>query len=491
VTVAARTYRRDLALVAGLAIALRLGMVLASPGGPGGSFGYDASVYYAAADALLHGRLPYRDFLLLHPPGVVLALLPVAALGQVVGDHAAFVTGNTLFTLLGGVSAALVVVVARQHGLPRRAALLGGLFYAVWFGAVQAEVSARLEPLGSALLLTGLALLGGDGDGATSRRRQVLAGLVLGTCVSTKVWWAVPVLLVLGHQVLRHRRAALPGIGGTVLAGTAINLPFLLAAPGTMWRMVVTDQLSRPRAGATGRDRLADLATLRQAFPHLTGDGRLLATSLVGAGTAVLIALAWRTPRTRLLVVIAGTQLALVLAAPTYFVFYAGFLAATVSLTVAAAAAGGRPAQVVARLAVAAAVALTTITAVVQRPSFTAPVRGADEAAAQLGDVRCLVSDTPMALIQLGTLSRGLEAGCPNWVDVSGRTYDLAKPPPGVPRGRRNNPVWQADLRRYLLSGDAVVLFRTATGADEETLRLVRSLPVLVQVGDFTVHRVP
>jgi hypothetical protein len=37
----------------------------------GGLFGlgnYDDGVYYAAGNGLAHGLLPYRDFLLLHPP---------------------------------------------------------------------------------------------------------------------------------------------------------------------------------------------------------------------------------------------------------------------------------------------------------------------------------------------------------------------------------------------------------------------------------------
>ena len=45
-------------------------------------YGYDAGVYYSAADALIHGRTPYRDFLLLHPPGLMLTLTPFAAIGR-------------------------------------------------------------------------------------------------------------------------------------------------------------------------------------------------------------------------------------------------------------------------------------------------------------------------------------------------------------------------------------------------------------------------
>jgi hypothetical protein len=52
-----------------IAFAVRLIPVLRG----GGLFGfgnYDDGVYYAAATGLVHGRLPYQDFLLLHPPGM-------------------------------------------------------------------------------------------------------------------------------------------------------------------------------------------------------------------------------------------------------------------------------------------------------------------------------------------------------------------------------------------------------------------------------------
>ena len=48
-------------------------------GGLGGLDDYDDGVYFAGSQALIAGRLPYRDFLLLHPPGILLVLSPLAA----------------------------------------------------------------------------------------------------------------------------------------------------------------------------------------------------------------------------------------------------------------------------------------------------------------------------------------------------------------------------------------------------------------------------
>lgn len=123
-----------------LAVGVRLAYVALSPGGFGGNFGYDSGVYYAASDALLHGRLPYRDFVLLHPPGLMLALTPFAAVGRLTTDHAGFIAGNAGFAVLGGVNAALVVVVARHLSVGRFAATLGGLGYGIWYSAFQRRI---------------------------------------------------------------------------------------------------------------------------------------------------------------------------------------------------------------------------------------------------------------------------------------------------------------------------------------------------------------
>ena len=68
-----------------LAFAARLWPVLHG-GGLFGLAGYDDGVYESAADAVVSGRLPYRDFLLLHPPGLIYLLAPFALLGRVIGD---------------------------------------------------------------------------------------------------------------------------------------------------------------------------------------------------------------------------------------------------------------------------------------------------------------------------------------------------------------------------------------------------------------------
>src|SRR6476619_488567 len=188
-----RRWVAAVAVVAATAFVVRLAMVLRGAG-LGGVFGYDDGVYYSASTSLLWGRMPYRDFLLLHPPGIVLALAPFAALGRLTSDATGFETARVGFMLVGSVNAGLVVVAARRLGLV--AATAGGLFYALWVPVALTETTTRLEPLVSLGLLAALAVLA-NRVGETSRWAQVAAGCALGAAMAVKIWAAAPVAVVL------------------------------------------------------------------------------------------------------------------------------------------------------------------------------------------------------------------------------------------------------------------------------------------------------
>ncbi|MBV9411139.1 MAG: hypothetical protein JO148_06050, partial [Acidimicrobiia bacterium] len=198
-----------------LAFALRLLVPLTSRGLVG-NYSYDAGVYYSSGAALVHGRLPYRDFILLHPPGIALAVAPAAWIGRLTTDHIGFAVAALEFIALGAASAVLVVLVARGLGAGIRAATVGGLFYAAWFLSIRAEYVSRLEPLGNFLLLCGL-LAFTRIEGKHSRRAALLCGAALGAAVSVKVWYGVPLLVVLGFLLVQRRRrdAVRTALGGT------------------------------------------------------------------------------------------------------------------------------------------------------------------------------------------------------------------------------------------------------------------------------------
>jgi alpha-1,2-mannosyltransferase len=495
-----RGIRRDVLAVFVVALAMRVGMVAFSRGGPWGSFGYDGSVYYSAADALSFGRLPYRDFVLLHPPAVMLALTPFAAFGRVFGDHVGYVVANTAFEVLGAVNAALVVVIARRLQLARPAAVLGGMFYAVWSGIVGAEYGIRLEPLGSfAFLCALLALSAGviRAHRTGARRNDLLAGAALAVALSTKIWWIVPALVVVAWQgMTRPPRRVGMLCAGLVASAVAINGVFFVAAPGLMWHRVVLDQLDRPRSTITTMQRLEQLSSLYFA---LQGAGRGMAF-VVLAFVAMLVAVAcvaaWRVTQARVLVVVLIAQLIVLLVGPSYFTFYAAYAGAAEALVLAAAThqgLGGRGRRAFRSAAAVIVVAAGLITAskVIYAGYGVARFPGATRLATAVRPSRCLMADSPMALIELDALSRDLAHGCANWVDVTGRTYNVDRPTDGKRVSRARNARWQVDLRRYLLSGNAVILVRTrsGTGPSAATLRIIAGHHVIATAGGYTVYR--
>ncbi len=484
-----------------VAVALRLGFVLGSTGGATGNFGYDPSVYYSAADALIHGRLPYRDFVLLHPPGLMIALTPFAWLGRLTTDDTGFVAANTALSIIGSFNAALVVLVARRIGLTRFAAVLGAGFYAVWDGTVTSEISARLEPLGTLAFLCGLLLL--LPPERAGRRRMICAGVAFGAATCVKIWWVVPVLVV-GVWLLASpatRRRVPQFAAGVVLAVVAVDGPFLVLAPTAMFHMVVTDQLGRPRLSHSGLIyRLASFSSLRSLSPHASSGVLTVVVAAMLAVAGILVFAAWRIAPARIVVAVFGAQIVVLLAAPTYFSYYSGYPAATLSLLLAAAAhsirRAGRirwwtAAGAAASSAVVIVAAAVTACALFRRPdNLITPFPG-PTLASRVAHLRCVIADSPMALIELDALSRDLANGCPDWVDVSGRTYGVDAPPHDESILRSHNEKWQADLRSYLLSGNATIIIRPDTGFSVATRRMIDRLPVLTRDDGVTIFRVP
>ena len=202
------------ALIFTTAFAARLGMVYARGGSLRDSPSYDSSVYYAAADALLHGRLPYRDFTLLHPPAQMLALTPFAALGRVTTDHFGFVAGSLTWMALGATNSLLVLRIARRLQLGTTAGVVGAFAYALWYESTRSEFALRLEPFGNFLVL--LAVLAYLASARSGRRclSRSSCGAALGVAASVKIWYVVPLLIVLGwHLVDRRPRRQLAWAG--------------------------------------------------------------------------------------------------------------------------------------------------------------------------------------------------------------------------------------------------------------------------------------
>ena len=468
-----------------LALVFRLGVILRK-GGIHGIIGYDCGVYFAGADALLHGRLPYRDFTMVHPPCITVTLLPFAALTRVMTDWHAFIVADLAFCVLGAVNAVLVVLLCRRLRLPRRGAVLAGLFYAVWFGAISAEFDVKLEPLANFLLLLGLLALLRD-QRRPGRWSALLAGAVIGLPMAVKIWWVVPVILLLGWHGLCRRsvRAAVHAALGAAASVTVVCLPFFLADPSGMWQSVVTGQLGRRRKVPV-LDRLAQLSTVPEFAKHLdAGQLQLAALVFLVLGAAVL-AFAWLgNRRVRFLVVVTLAQLIVVLEAPSWFEYYSDYLAVGLAVSVGAAAAAVRRERMASTPAAALTTGVLVIACLVTVTGARAikPYAGAARLTRAVRQDRCVMSDSATMLLRLDTLTRGLAAGCPNWIDVTGRRMGPDRPA----LLKAEHRTWRGALVTYLGSGDAAVL---APHYDRRGLAAVlRTRGVIAAAGGNVVYR--
>ena len=252
---------------------------------------YDDGVNFAAAIGLVHGRLPYRDFLFLHPPGIVLALAPFAGVANVTSDAVAFIVTRLCFMIVGGVNAVLVA----RFLLPcsKVAAVLGGVLYAVFWPAIYSERTPMLQVLANTCLLASLIAIS-PAESPPSRRRFVISGVLLGLGAVIKIWGFLPILILFGWVLRRFdaRRAGLLLVGAMASA-TVVCLPFFLAAPAQMWQLVVRNQLLRMPTNSSPIERLTDILGLDTCRTHHT----LLVIALASAVGGVV--LAWREQQAR------------------------------------------------------------------------------------------------------------------------------------------------------------------------------------------------
>ncbi|HMK63421.1 MAG TPA: glycosyltransferase 87 family protein [Acidimicrobiales bacterium] len=214
---------------------------------PGVLFGvstsdFDTGSYFGAAVLLVHGHLPYRSFVLMHPPGMALVLSPVAALSSMTG------TGDGIAIcrlLMVGFVAADIFLVGR---LVRHKGLLVTLI-ACSVVALQPDVftivrSVELEPLLVLFCLLGANVVFRQGA-MTEGRAMALGGVLFGLAGAVKVWAVLPVLVVALLSVSKLRRRLAPFVAGAAGGFLVPSLPFMALAPAAFFRDVVTAQVGR------------------------------------------------------------------------------------------------------------------------------------------------------------------------------------------------------------------------------------------------------
>jgi alpha-1,2-mannosyltransferase len=291
------------AVIAGavvVSLALRV-YQLSRPGFLLGVTEYDDGPYFGSAVRLLDGSVPYRDFVLVQPPGITLLMVPAALLAKLTGTAGGMAAGRILTTLASAAGVALGGLLVRHRGVLATLVTCGIL--AVYPASVAASRTVLVEPWLVLFCLIG-AVTVFDGDWLTaSRRRLAWAGVAFGFAGAVEGWAIVPALVVLiavgwsGGMRGRMRRAGI--YAGGVAAGFLIPVvPFAAASPSGFYRSLITAQIG-PRAHPQRVSiwvRLRNMAGITDI--HLPSHAPVALITLAIAGTIIILTIAaWRLTR--------------------------------------------------------------------------------------------------------------------------------------------------------------------------------------------------
>lgn len=470
------------------AFAIRLIPVL-NGGGIRGFYNYDPAVYYAASAGLVRGLLPYRDFLLLHPPGVPLLLLPFSLLGRLTSDSIGMAAARLAFMAGGALIAVVITRILKPAGIIP--ALLGGAAYAVYWPAVYSERATWLEGPGS--LLTALALWFLAAPPRLLSRRPGwaagLAGAALGLSCMMKIWGVVPLAAVLLWLALRRQwRSMLVAIGGAAAAGIVTVLPFLGVLP-QMWDMVVTTQFGRVR-GASDHPiiRIQELAGLNRPWDGHP-DWFVVATAVIIAAIALL---AVRRQTGRLALLVTAVCVVMLLTTPTWFRHYPELVAAPLALSVGEgiavllAALPRRWLRAAVSVVLAAGVIAAGCTLLGEKVGTS--FNGAKLASLAVQHPGCVTTDDPNSLIAANLISSNLARGCPFVIDLSGYRYYL-----GDRSTFTRNQAWQEFVANYLSDGSLNVMLRgtSAKRIEPGFHAEMQSWPIVAKISGRVVRAQP
>lgn len=310
-----RRARLAIGLIAVSALALRLFPLLLHGGPLAYLINYDEGIYFSASALLMRAVLPYRDFLFVHPPGMLVLLAPITVLGD---PDAAFAATRYVATLVGAGNVALVGAVALRAFGP-----LGGvsaaLLYATFPEAVREERGPFLEPVLNLFCLAMAWFWLRPG----SSLRYATAGLLGGLALSVKTWGVIWLVAALAAAPRDRRLAS----GGSFLAGVAVAmalvvLPFALIAPEEFLAQIFGFHLVRGPQGVSGiLPRLVSMSVRHPLTSVLAVAGLALAVAALRKGESTYA-------RTGLFfAIVLVLTVASFLVAPIYFHRYASFLA--------------------------------------------------------------------------------------------------------------------------------------------------------------------
>lgn len=217
------------------------------PGHLSGLTEYDDGVYFGAALKLVSGVFPYKDYVLVQPPGIALLLSPVALLSKLIGSQSGLAVARIVTVLADGLSIFLVGKILRSRGI--LAVVAGCGFMAFYSQAVVSSATVLLEPYMNLFCLLGVSFAMKDESDQDSYRRVFISGIFIGVAGSIKSWAIVPaiflgLILLVSFKSMRIRRS-FSYIGGVVLGFGVVTLPFIIIGGAGFFHDVISVQLAR------------------------------------------------------------------------------------------------------------------------------------------------------------------------------------------------------------------------------------------------------
>ena len=222
-----------------LALGLRL-YQLARPGYLLSVTEYDDGPYFGSAIRLVNGSIPYRDFLLVQPPGITVLMIPAALVGKLAGTDWAFAIGRLLTVFAGAACVSVAGLLVRHRGVFAVVVACG--LAAVYPDSIQAAHTVLVEPwLALFCLLGAIAVF--DRDRLTaSGRRLAWGGVAFGFAGAVEVWAIFP-LVVIAVLLARAPRRLAVYIAGAAVGFLVPVLPFAIIAPRGLYQGLVTAQV--------------------------------------------------------------------------------------------------------------------------------------------------------------------------------------------------------------------------------------------------------
>jgi alpha-1,2-mannosyltransferase len=453
---------------------------------PGLLFGVtpDVSVYVGAAVRLVHGAVPYRDFVFVQPPGFVLLSTPVAALSELIGTREALVALRSLTPLLAATNVVMVGQLIRPHG--RAATLVACAVMALFPAELYAIRGPQLEPVVIFFCLAG-AVLAFNGTAPAGSRRLAIAGVAFGFAVAVKLSAALPLIVLAVLCARQARRRLLPFAAGAAAGFGIPALPFLLLAPGAFVRDTVTTQLGR--IPASGRVSLSvRLGDLTGASAFTTRETLTIATAMAISGFVIVAFAVSRRSPTPLewfalgaTVTVALAQLAPAQYYPQYAAVIAPFLAMVLGVAVGRLAGIGTRRAAIGGAAAAVAALVTGTLLNVSAEAVPDVARSVDAVIPAGG---CSLSNSPVFLFTADRFQANTP-GCTVMTDPDGTTLALSD---GSPEAAAT---WRAAFTHtdYVVTDAPIGDWDLPTSAHIPTyiadnFRLVRSGGLLIYVRD-------